>query len=113
VLGGISLFDFRDFEPERYGEKYPLSSWQEFVPYQESLGQAVWIEIDRGQVASQFISGPDLVLRWKADNAYEHTIMPDIEAVHLGPLPISAFKRAFLVGKGDAEFHPLACDRRP
>ncbi len=85
-----------------------MSSWYEFVPYRTDWDRSVWIEIDREKVALQVISGSDLVAKWKSDNAYQHTIMPYIEAAHLGPLPRTAFKRAFLVCKGDSQFHPLA-----
>src|SRR5438309_5175332 len=27
MLGGVSLFDFDEFDPERYTERYPASSW--------------------------------------------------------------------------------------
>jgi len=27
LLGGVSLFDFNGFDPDSYGEKYPLSTW--------------------------------------------------------------------------------------
>jgi len=33
--------------------------------------------------------------------------MPYIEAVHVGRLPRAAFKRAFLVGAEDDQFHEL------
>lgn len=107
TLGGVSLFDFDHFDADRCTEEYPASSWYEFVPYPPSWGCSVWIEIDRGLVASQLISGPDLVARWESDNAYGHSIMPRIEAAHLGPLPRTAFKRAFLVREEDDQFHPL------
>lgn len=108
TLGGVSLFDFDQFDPESYAEKCPMSSWYEFVPYRTDWGRSVWIEIDREQVAPQVISGSDLVARWKSAKAYQHSIMPYIEAAHLGPLPRTAFRRAFLVCKGDSEFHPVA-----
>jgi hypothetical protein len=57
------------------------------------------------QVAPQLISGADLVTRWNSEKAGRHNFMPYIEAVHLGPLPRTAFKRAFLVQKEDNEFH--------
>jgi hypothetical protein len=107
-LYGVSLFDFDQFDPESYSRKCPMSSWYEFVPYRRGWGRSVWIEIDREQVAPQFISGSDLVARWNSDKAYGHNFMPYIEAVHLGPLPRTAFKRAFLVHKEDSEFHSLA-----
>jgi len=46
-LGDVSLFDFERFDPERYSEKYPLSSWWTFVPYVRDWGQSIWIEIDK------------------------------------------------------------------
>jgi hypothetical protein len=106
-LGGVSLFDFNHFDPESYREKCPLSSWHEFVPYRSRWGGAVWIEIDRVMISGQFISGRDLVAKWQSDKAYKHNFMPYIEAVHLGPLPCTAFKRAFRVRMDDENFYPL------
>lgn len=107
TLGGVSLFDFDQFDADRYRKEYPVRAWYEFVPYVPSWGCSVWIEIDRGRAASQLISGSDLVARWESDDAYGHSIMPQIEAAHLGPLPRVAFKRAFLVLEEDDQFHPL------
>src|SRR5205823_5028184 len=104
-LGGVSLFDFDEFEPEAYHERCPASCWAYFVPYQLAWKCAVWIELDRSKIASaHFISGPELVARWKADKAYGHNFMPEIEAAYIGPVPRAAFKRAFLVRKENAEF---------
>ena len=47
----------RSFNPESYATKYSMSDSFEFVPYREKWGSAAWIEIDRGLIASQFISG--------------------------------------------------------
>jgi hypothetical protein len=107
TLGGVSLFDFHQFNPEDYSEKYPLSSWAYFVPYSLEWGCAVWIEIDREQTSQNFVSASEVVAKWTAEKAHRHTIMPNIEAAHLGMLPRSAFKRAFKVYKEDSEIHPL------
>lgn len=107
TLGAVSLFDFDRFDPESYEQRCPMSSWYEFVPYRKKWGSAVWIEIDRELAAPHFISGDDLVAKWKSDDAYGHSIMPYIEAVHLGPVPRAAFKGAFLIGDGDTHSHPL------
>jgi len=106
-LGGVSLFDFDHFDPESYTKKCPMSSWYEFVPYRSDWDCAIWIEIDREQVAPQVISGSDLLARQKSEGAERHAIMSYIEAAHLGPLPRTSFKRAFLVGKGDSQLRPL------
>jgi hypothetical protein len=97
MLGGVSLFDFEQFDAEKYREKCPMSSWHEFVPWQESWGSSVWIEIHREQVRPPaFISGPDLVAKLKADKAYTHTIMPYIEAAYMGFVPKAFFKRVLI-----------------
>jgi hypothetical protein len=108
-LGGVSLFDFDQFDPETYGEKFPMCSWQTFVPYRQKWSASVWIEIDREQVAAHLISGSDLVAKWKADEAWRHAIMPFIEAAHLGPIPRAAFLRAFLVREGDRDSQIQPC----
>jgi hypothetical protein len=106
MLGGVSLFDFDQFDPKTYSRQCPSSSWGEFVPYRQYWGRSVWIEIDRQQVATRIISGPDLVAKWKAGN-HGHMIMPYIEVAHLGPILVAAVKRAFLVGEDDGRLHPL------
>jgi hypothetical protein len=67
----------------------------------------VWIEIDRPQVLSKFISGDELLERWKLAKAYRHSLMPGIEAAYLGPLSKSAFTRALFVHSGSNEAHEL------
>lgn len=106
-LGGVSLFDFDHFDPESYAKDYPISTWQEFVPFRSSWGAAVWIEIDRKSVTSQLILAVKLLEQWKTDKAYRHTIMPKIEAAHLGTLPKIAFKRVFLVSGKDNSFRSI------
>lgn len=118
TLGGVSLFDFRQFAPDDfehtnpngYTTRFPSSDLGAFIPYRTDWGCSVWIEIDRDRVAHQLISGPDLLARWKSDSAYGHKIMPEIEGTHLGSLPCTAFNRAFLVRKIDIEFYDLPID---
>lgn len=96
-LGAVSLFDFQGFDYEAYQQKFPLSSVATFVPFRQTWGHAVWIEIDRAAVAASMIQPVDLVARWKADGAERRNIMPYVEAAHLGPIPTSAFAGGFMV----------------
>lgn len=107
TLDGVSLFDFDQFDAEAYTNEYSNSSWYEFVPYRVLWGCSVWIEIDRERVAARLISRSDLLAQWKTDKAYQHSIMPSIEASHLGPLSRVAFKRAFLASKRDLHLQEL------
>lgn len=54
TLGGVSLFDFTNFDPEQYGKKYS-ASWFTFVPIDGSGGNKIWIEINRTLVHSSLI----------------------------------------------------------
>jgi hypothetical protein len=108
-LGGVSLFEFEGFDPEPYRERCPSSCWAYFVPFHSVWERAVWIEIDRSKMTPPtYISGSELLNRWKAESAYGHNFMPEIEAAYLGPLPRAAFKRAFLVCKENAGITELA-----
>ena len=103
-LGGVSLFDFRGFDPDAYSERCPMSSWWEFVPYLRSWGSAIWIEIDRTKICDHYIDGVQLLARWHRENAERHKLMPFIEAVHIGPIPLQAVSRVLRVGEDDPRF---------
>ena len=100
TLGGVSLFDFLHFDPATYSEKCPLSNWDHFVPFQNKYGEAIWIEIDREKVLDKLILPVQLVKKWKDESAYKHTLMPCIEAAHIGPLPMTSAIRAIHSAKG-------------
>ena len=106
-IGGVSLFDFRDFDSEVYSEKYPISSWREFVPYRSAWGEAIWIEIDVSQLIPGFISGREILDRWKAEHA-TNRFMPLIEAAHIGALPSKAFRQVLHVSKESGTVLQLA-----
>ena len=102
------MFDFHDFCPDTYDHKYPMSSWQTFVPIcSQGWDSAVWLEIDREKVSDALISGEKLLKKWDEDKLHRHSLMPIIEAAHLGDLPISAVARVLLYKQGWAEFKPI------
>ncbi len=103
TLGGVSLFDFNDFDQESYDEKCPLSTWREFVPFRSAWGSAVWIEIDREAVKNCLLSSSELLARLKKEGAYHHTIMPHIEAAHIGMIPTESFSQTLLVSDSAIE----------
>lgn len=95
TLGGISLFDFNGFDPVAYEERYPLSSWREFVPYRSMWGASIWIEIASPSRLPGFISGLDLLAQWKRDQV-GNRIMPVIEAAHIGSISTNEFGRVVI-----------------
>lgn len=99
TLGGVSLFDFTDFNPKKYRKKY-VASWHTFVPLNEATGNKIWIEIDRESVKNSLIEGKDLLDKWGREKAYRHNIMPIIEAAHIGPLCMPYFSRVLHFASG-------------
>lgn len=97
TLGGVSLFDFEDFDPDQYDKRFPSSSWREFVPICKKWQSSIWIEIDKDAINDHLISGPLLLAKWKKENAQKHNVMPHIEAAHIGDISTSNFLRRFLV----------------
>lgn len=106
-IGGVSLFDFHQFDPQSYADVCPFSNWQTFVPCYEGWGCAVWIEIDRAQMqaSERFICGGCLGRRLRSERAYHHLFMPRIEAAYIGELPTTAFKKIIFVFSEIGPFH--------
>lgn len=95
-LGGISLFDFRNFSEEEYSDKYFSSSWSYFVPFIRKWGASIWIEIDYESLGSNFIAASCLAGQWEHEKAWKHTIMPYIEGASMIPIATSLFKRVMI-----------------
>lgn len=109
-IGGVSLFDFRDFDPVTYQENYPVSMWRTFVPYQRRWAGAIWLEVDCEKTEAKFVSAQDLLERRVTPEDRGRNILPNLEAAHIGNLPISSIRRALFIRAGDEEeFHEFSC----
>ena len=98
-LGGVSLFDFKDFDPDEYSKRCPSSDWEEFVPYRKRWGSAVWIQIDRNLAQGDLISPYALWKRCEQERATMHKIMPYLEAGYIGEVPVCFFQQVLLVNE--------------
>lgn len=107
AIAGISLFDFRNFNSSAYSTEYPLSDWDTFVPVRKRWDVSIWIEVDTLCLGDSFVSGRDLLTKWKNDKAYKHTIMPYIEAACLSPIPICHFLSVLKYTRGISRFEQL------
>ena len=67
TLGGVSLFEFAGFDAETYSERYPISSWREFVPFRSLWGASVWIEIDREKATEKLVGANELIKQWRRE----------------------------------------------
>ena len=98
-ISGVSLFDFLNFDENSYSEAYPVSNWAAFVPCPREWPEAVWIELHRHLLGDRLIDGPKLLRQWKAERS-SRRFMPLIEAAHVGPIPVSMFRRALIYRSG-------------
>ena len=103
ILGGVSLFDFNNFDPHEYSEICPSSSWREFVPYRTNWGSAVWIEIDRDKIQDRIIPPDALWDRCVRENCLQHTVMPFLEAGYIGKILVQFFRRVLQVNEDGVE----------
>jgi hypothetical protein len=95
-IGGVSLFDFRNFDADAYDEAYCMSSWRTFVPCPARWDSAVWLRVDVAAIEDRFISADEVVHRWDEGGHHRHTIMPRIEAACIGELPVTALSQALV-----------------
>lgn len=95
-IGGVSLFDFRDFQSEQYEHRYPNSSWRTFVPCRTKNESAVWIEVRLSEIEGNFVDGLTLLNRWKRSREQHRKLMPLIECAHLGSIGVNAFGKIYI-----------------
>ncbi len=103
-IGGVSLFDFRNFDEEQYSKRYPVSSWRAFVPCSHRSDEAIWIQINLQLVKENYISGEALLAEWKSSGELRRKIMPLIEAAHIGQISATAFGHVFIYKKNEDVF---------
>ncbi|WP_421951707.1 hypothetical protein [Pelagibacterium sp.] len=109
-IGGVSLFDFTNFDPDIYDRSHPMSNWRAFVPHREDWAGAVWIQIDRVALGANFISADELVSRWDQGGHHRHTIMPRIECACVGDTPTVTFVSAFFTWSRGRAIRDLVLD---
>lgn len=104
-LGGVSLFDFRRFDPIKYEVTHPAASWRNFTPYQHQWAGAVWLEVDHKRVGKALIPAEELIEKWhKAEK--KPNILPRLEAAHIGNLTLSNILRViFIRARDEGKFH--------
>ncbi|MBI5678952.1 MAG: hypothetical protein HZC52_10810 [Planctomycetes bacterium] len=51
-----------------------------------------------------YIDGEELIAKWKRENAHRHTIMPIIEAAHIGPISLQSVCRVLQIGADNPKF---------
>lgn len=104
-LGGVSLFDFREFDPIKYSVTHTVSAWRSFVPYQRRWAGAVWLEVGHESAEKALISAENLIEKWHKWKK-KPNILPRLEAAHIGNLALSNIHRAILIrSRDDGDFH--------
>lgn len=96
-IEGISLFDFRDFDPKTYSERNS-ATWWTFVPCREDWAHAIWIQLNPLLLSEHFLDGAAVLRRWKEAKT-GRTLMPEIEAAHVGDIHCDHFSSVMCLSK--------------
>ncbi|MGY5820761.1 hypothetical protein [Vibrio chemaguriensis] len=99
-LGGISVFDFRDFDADS-------TDWATFVPCRTEWQSAVWIEVDISKLGDSFKSAQSIRELWHEVNSTRKFIT-QIEGAVIGSIPILAFKQVLVYDTQKSSFSTLA-----
>ncbi|ABI38919.1 conserved hypothetical protein [Shewanella sp. MR-4] len=106
-LGGVSVFDFRNFDVNSYSKKFGAANWATFVPCRSDWRSAVWVEIDFSSLGGNFISGQSIREMWyKMDSTRK--FITQIEGAVIGVIPTSAFKQVLFYDTRKSSFSRLA-----
>ncbi|MDR3577932.1 MAG: hypothetical protein P4L50_29050 [Anaerolineaceae bacterium] len=118
-IGGVSLFDFINWDIDTCASVcvrglFYGCQWGNFIPMLQwngkHLDSSVWIEINYDAVKHNLKLNEELEhlqheeRRRSGDN---HTLLPCVEAAHIGRIPCSAIMRAFAVVRAYKKIQPL------
>ena len=118
-IGGVSLFDFINWNIDECANgcvrpDQLTCGWADFIPVLKwngnSLDSSVWIEINYDAVKHNLRLNKELVCLERAareQSGDSRTLLPCVEAAHIGRISCSALVRAFAVGRADKKTHPL------
>lgn len=103
TLGGVSLFDFQGFNIEEYDKACAMCSWREFVPFREAWGTSIWLKFELMSENEAYRTPSELQRLQDEKKAHRHTLMPRIEAAHIGDLPMKLCSRAMRISSEGIE----------
>ena len=118
-IGGVSLFDFINWDIDicRNGcvkDLFHSCQWGNFIPMLqwngECLDSTVWVEINYDAVKLNLKLNEELKHLWSDEHKRSgdiHTLLPCVEAAHIGRIPCSAMVRAFAVVRACKKIQPL------
>jgi hypothetical protein len=99
-IGGVSLFDFREFDVNKYSDVYG-PTWYTFVPGRWE--STIWLEMDISKISRNFLCPNAVLDKWENFNK-KGQIMHLIEAAHIGEIPMSMVKRVLKYCSHSDEF---------
>lgn len=117
-VGGVSLFDFINWDIDKCAGSCVRGlyccGWEYFIPVLQwngrRLDSSVWIEINYDAVKHNLKLNEELESSQRAEQKRSgdiHTLLPCVEAAHIGRIPCSAMVRAFTVVRDYKNIQPL------
>jgi len=105
-IGGVSIFDFRNFNVVEYSNTYSTSVWATFVPCRLGWDTTIWLELDEEKMNEDYLSPNEVMLKRSQANSYRQ-IIPYLEGAHIGSIPISYIKRIMQYCDINGEFDEI------
>jgi hypothetical protein len=117
-VDGVSLFDFINWDIDKCVDGcvrgFYYCGWGNFIPVLQwngkHLDSSVWIEINYDAVKNNLKLNEELERLRRAElerSGDDHTLLPCVEAAHIGRIPCSAIVRAFAVVRAYKKIQPL------
>jgi hypothetical protein len=105
-LGGISVFDFQNFDPAEHFKETGALNWPHFVFGHHTEEDSLWIEINTKKLNDSYLSAKEIRHMWHESNS-NRKFMTGIEGAVLKSVPIDAFRNVLLFSKRDQKFSNL------
>ncbi|HIF9218062.1 TPA: hypothetical protein ACX6QF_003606 [Photobacterium damselae] len=101
-LGGVSVFDFREFDVQVHNNKFG-NDWATFIPCRSDWQSTIWIELDISKLGNNFKSGQTIREMWHKMKS-SRKFISKVEGAVIGSIPISAFKQVLIYEKCNEKF---------
>lgn len=97
-IGCVALFDFGPSSSDQ--DDFEFSNWVGWFGAQMEGRTAIWLRIERGEVARNLLEPPAIALAAKPSNG-GGLFFVGVEAGHRGPVPANAVTGGFVIDQHD------------
>jgi len=109
TMGGVSIFDFRNINIDKYSEEYAPTVWGYFIPGRAIWDKTIWLELDELKMSENYLPPNDVMFKLNNLNTGQQ-IVPYLEGAHIGSIHISLIKRVMIFDEDIGELEEFLND---